>query len=425
MWSARNRYVISIIGVFAGVLGTACGAAATPIQVATPVPTTISSPSSSTTTDTPIPAQPKEAADPVLIGEEGLTWTIEDVDSGTKPALALSSKDVPHIAYMLESQSGFVKNAVRGDSSWDITTVAEGYFYGPLDLAIGADDVPQISYHDHQDSTFQPDKGDAIYASLQEGQWDVKAIFHPGHDGWDNRITVDSQNRPHISAIDPLEFGGNGLQYFGLDDSGTWQVEEVGTGPITYKYATSIAIDPQGHPHITYFDQRDNDLALASKGDSGWSISMVDGEGDTGLFSHLLIDQVGRFHVSYFQRTSTSSGVVKYATRGPAESVWEISEVDTLDKLSFGFLGARNITSLAIDREGNPWIAYSDEKNLKMAVWDGTAWEIQQVVDAGSKTLGQLVSMKLDTQDRPHIAYFEVTNKGPLEGQVKYALGTP
>ncbi len=410
MWSARNRYVISIIGVVAGVLGTACGAAATPIQVATPVPTTISTPSTSGR---------------VLTEGEGFTWTIEDVDTGTKPALALSSNDVPQISYMLESQSGFVKNAVRGDSSWDITTVAEGYFYGPLDLAIGADDVPHISYHDHQDSTFQPDKGDAIHAFLQDGQWDVKAIFHPGHDGWDNRITVDSQNRPHISAIDPLEFEGNGLEYFALNDSGTWLVEEVGTGPMTYKYATSIAIDPQGHPHITYFDQKDKDLALASKDDSGWSISMVDVAGDTGLFSHLLIDQVGRFHVSYFQRNNTSSGVVKYATRGPDESVWEISEVDTLDKLSFGFLGARNITSLAIDREGNPWIAYSDEKKLKLAVWNGSVRDIQTVVDAGSKTLGQLVSMKLDTQDRPHIAYFEVTKAGPLEGKVKYALGTP
>ena len=45
---------------------------------------------------------------------------------------------------------------------------------------------------------------------------------------------MDSQNRPHISAIDPLEFEGNGLQYFALDDSETWLVEEVGTGPITY-----------------------------------------------------------------------------------------------------------------------------------------------------------------------------------------------
>ncbi len=103
----------------------------------------------------------------------------------------------------------------------------------------------------------------------------------------------------------------------------------------------------------------------------------------------------------------------------------EISQVDTLDKLSFGFHGARNITSLAIDREGKPWIAYSDEKKLKLAVWNGSVWDIQTVVDAGSKTLGQLVSMKLDTQDRPHIAYFEVTKAGPLEGKVKYALGTP
>jgi len=99
--------------------------------------------------------------------------------------------------------------------------------------------------------------------------------------------------------------------------------------------------------------------------------------------------------------------------------------VDSLDQLTFGFVGARNITSLAVDSEGNPWIAYSDEKKLKLAVWAGSGWQVQTIVDAGSKTLGQLVSMKLDSQDLPHVAYFEVTNKGPLEGLVKYAKGTP
>ncbi len=94
-------------------------------------------------------------------------------------------------------------------------------------------------------------------------------------------------------------------------------------------------------------------------------------------------------------------------------------------KLAFGFVGARNITSLALDGEGNPWIAYSDEKRLNLAVWDGSDWKIDSVVDAGSKTLGQLVSLKLDSQGRPHIAYFEVSSKGPLSGTVKYALGTP
>ena len=58
------------------------------------------------------------------------------------------------------------------------------------------------------------------------------------------------------------------------------------------------------------------------------------------------------------------------------------------------------------------------------AVWNGSAWEIGTAVDAGLQTLGQLVSLKLDSEDQPHIAYFIVTNKGPLEGRVKYTKGT-
>ena len=97
----------------------------------------------------------------------------------------------------------------------------------------------------------------------------------------------------------------------------------------------------------------------------------------------------------------------------------------TLDKLTFGFVGARNITSLALDDQGNPWIAFSDEKKLELAVWDGSDWKTTTVVEAGSKVLGQLVSLKLDSSGNPHITYFEVTKKGPLDGIVMYAKGTP
>jgi len=49
---------------------------------------------------------------------------------------------------------------------------------------------------------------------------------------------------------------------------------------------------------------------------------------------------------------------------------------------------------------------------------------LQTAVDAGSKILGQLVSLKSDSRDQPHLAYLIVTNQGPLEGLVKYAKGT-
>ena len=92
--------------------------------------------------------------------------------------------------------------------------------------------------------------------------------------------------------------------------------------------------------------------------------------------------------------------------------------------LKFGSIGARNITSLALDSQGNPWIAFSDEQDLKLAVWDGSAWQTQTVVTAGSDPLGQLVSLKLDSKDEPHVVYFEVTTTRPLNGRIKYAKGT-
>ena len=89
-------------------------------------------------------------------------WEIRDVDEGVKPALALDSQGIPLVAYMLEDLQGFVKGAVLKGNAWDITTIAEGYFYGPLDLAIGPDDVGHVAYHDHQDTRFDPSKGGAV-----------------------------------------------------------------------------------------------------------------------------------------------------------------------------------------------------------------------------------------------------------------------
>jgi len=113
---------------------------------------------------------------------------------------------------------------------------------------------------------------------------------------------------------------GDGIQpHYGLDESGNWTVESVGSGPQTYKYATSVAVDPSGNPHITYYDQSGKYFALASKDGSTWAIAVVATEGDTGLSSSLLIDADGRFHIAYFEVTNNRKldGVVKYAVGTP------------------------------------------------------------------------------------------------------------
>ena len=440
----RTRTLLVVAAGIVGLLAAACGGDTTPPQERSTTAAPTAGP-----TATVQPTQEAAEADPAQIrpvaieeptpGSAAATATVtsetptfawqdeEDIDVGIKPAIALTSDDTVYVAYMSEDAHGFVRNAAKDGDSWQTTTISEGYFYGPLDLAIGPDDAAHIVYHDHQALEFQPDKGDAAYAVLSRAEeWALEAAEDDGHDGWDNRVTTDSEGNPHMSALDPKSFGGNGVEYYRRSSDGKWTVEEVGTGPLTYTFATSIALDPQGVPHITYHDQERGDLVLASRNASGWALNSVDTEGETGLFSDLVIDTDGRFHISYFQKTSDSSGVVKYASRGPSQTDWAITTVDVLEKLSFGFGGARNVTSLVLDSGGRPWIAYGDEKNVKLAIWNGSGWDIQTVVDAGfQRTLGQLVSLALDSNDRPHIAYFQVTNKLPLQGRVKYVTGTP
>ncbi len=64
-------------------------------------------------------------------------WQIFFVDVGAKPALDLQPSDeFPHIAYMTEDVPGFVKHGEWNRASFDLSEVATGYFYSPLDLVV-------------------------------------------------------------------------------------------------------------------------------------------------------------------------------------------------------------------------------------------------------------------------------------------------
>lgn len=423
-----NRRVVFAASAGLIALAVACGGdddSASRINP-TPVPSnlTATSPPATIPTIAPDPGG-AEAASTSPADGAAFDWSIETVDEGTKPALALTSDGTPYVAYMLEAIPGFVKAASKTGDRWDIDTVVEGYLYGPLDLAIGPDDVPHIAYHDHQDTRFDSSKGDAVHAFLQDGVWKTEIAPDAGHDGWDNRIIVDDQNIVHMTGIDPQEFGGDGVEYYVRSEDGEWSVENVGSGALTYQFATSLALDPDGNPHVTFFDQPGNDLALSSRDGSGnWTVSTVDETGDTGLFAQVLIDDSGRFHISYGSQPSRSSLLIKYATRGPGESEWTITEIETLQNIRIGMDGARNSTSIALDSNGSPVIAYSDLDSVKIAVLDGAEWTTEMIASSTGNEFGQIVSLKLDAADNAHVAFAETTRRSPLEGIVKYAFGT-
>ncbi|MFT7691965.1 MAG: hypothetical protein ACI8P2_000583 [Candidatus Latescibacterota bacterium] len=357
-------------------------------------------------------------------------WNIEGVEAGTKPELVLDAEGCPHIAYMTEQLAGGVFYAFKEGNEWVIDTVAEGYFYGPLDIALDAEGDPHIVYHDHQDASSDPSQGDAGYAFRQSDRWNVETISDEGHDGWDPSVAIGPDGEVYVSSIDPSQFGSeNGVEW-AVRRGDVWFVNEVGSGPIPYEFGTQLQFDTFGQLHLVFHDGSErlntgggSDLFYGLLVDGQWQLEVADDEGDVGKFSSLAVDADGLPHIAYFEWATSNTGFIKYAHWDGSQ--WQRERVEELRDVEISFLGARRMTSIALDARGIPHIAYSDRNAVRYAVWNGSGWDRQDVAFASTgQILGQLVSLALDAESRPHIAFYELPERPSSSlGEVFYAVG--
>ncbi len=344
----------------------------------------------------------------------GAQWDLVRVDDGTKPAMALGSDCTAEISYMLERNDGYVRHArIPPGSLPSIAPVADGYFYGPLDVATSASGDVYINYHDH-------DVEDQIVAVRSDNTWTLLRVMDAGHDGWDNNIRVTDDGIIHTSSVDPSGFGGRGVEYARRSTSGIWTVEAVGSPPIMYANATSIVIKPDREPAIAYYNDTAADLELAERSGGLWSISVVDSTGSVGRFPSLALDAAGDLHVAYYQPLSPDVGVIRYARR--TSGAWAIADVDTLTDVRIGFTGARRNVALEIDSDNTAHLVYGDQSVVRYAQGTPGNWTYQTVVDeaATQTVLGQQVDMAWCAVDgTAHIVYYEFGSNP--EGVVWYA----
>lgn len=151
----------------------------------------------------------------------------------------------------------------------------------------------------------------------------------------------------------------------------------------------------------------------------------MDSRGDVGRFPSLVLDEQGNPAVSYYEREGPTNGYIKYAAWDGGQ--WNPQRVDELDGVVLGHLGARKNSSLVLDRLGDPIIAYSDQKVIKLARWGDSQWNIETVFTAGEEPLGQLLSLGLDGNGELHITFIDKTQQTAhgVRGSVMYARGTP
>jgi len=217
-----------------------------------------------------------------------------------------------------------------------------------------------------------------------------EVVSASGFVGLETSIALDSQGRPHVSFND---FGGanNILKYSWRDDFGMWNTETVASGGVG-RY-NSLALDSNDIPYISYYDDANGDLLFAYK-PGAWSIDPVDGAfSDTGTNTSLVFDSQGRPHIAYHDVTNDE---IRYVVKDGGS--WLPIQVIP------GSSGSYDV-ALALDAQGNPHIIDShnyfptyfflDEVgNWDAALLDNSAYSYE-------------ASAAVDVEGRVHVAYYD------------------
>lgn len=342
-------------------------------------------------------------------------WLVADVMFGTKPSFDFDPWGGIHVMSMTEVPGGnvFHGSAAAMFGPWATQAVATGYFYGPGDLRCDPSGRVHMAWHNHdsqnpQHVIVQPGGGVTSYN-----------INTPGsHDGWDNGLTIAADGSLHQSSINPSAFGAQNALEYGSFNGLEWSYNSgiTGSGPTMYGLNTALAIDKNGDPHIVYCHTQNwtspGELMYAHRDAGVWQISCVVSGGIRGRFPSIALDHWDRPHVSWLDIDGGDNtiGYVRYGVHNAG--VWDIEDVDTLSDVRMGFDDARKSTSLLLDEDWRPHLAYSDEKVIKYATKPFDTWNITDVVQHTDPTYKGLVVLRRDHIGRPGIVFWQSTDGG-------------
>lgn len=273
-------------------------------------------------------------------------------------------------------------------------------------LAIGPDGSLNVGYYDATHNALR-----YAYRAKSEKRWYRMQV--DSRSGTYVSLAVDAAGHPHFAYNSVFE---DGLHYATWDGK-TWHRQIIDTEHTNYY--TGLQLDSEGHPRISYYLYHAPDhtyilhLKYAAFDGKKWTIETVDKRSETGKFNSLALDAAGNPHIAY---ANVGLGDLLYAAWDGSN--WNFGTPDSR-RLHNDYVGIGN--SIALDKAGNPHIAYLDytQNLIKYVYFDGKKWNQETVNQMVSRGEVDHVSLKLDSRGRPHIAYYDGGS-----GVLKYASRT-
>jgi len=183
-----------------------------------------------------------------------------------------------------------------------------------------------------------------------------------------------------------------------------WHIETVDS-ECNVAGSTSIALDSNGHPHIScgeYFDAEHSHLKYAFHDGSEWNIVTVDGYGRTGYSATVALDSNERPHIGYGRNEIG----IHYAYFNGLS--WNVAPIDVVANSKWISIYT---LSMALDSSDHAHFSYyvgSPYNDLKYLHYDGFSWEVETPASEG--WIGNYSSIALDSKEYPHISYLDFSN---------------
>lgn len=133
----------------------------------------------------------------------------------------------------------------------------------------------------------------------------------------------------------------------------------------------SLAVGPDGKPHISYYDATNGALKYATVDQGDWNTTTVDNSGDVGEYTSIAVDKLGGVHISYYDYTNDA---LKYAYKAQGVGSWQV-------ETAYEYLGMG--TSICIDDDGRPVIVYGGSDTDIRCMKKTTSGWVEYPIDWG------------------------------------------
>ncbi len=365
----------------------------------------------------------------------------EDVDYESPPNIAIDGDGNPHITWVyIAGNGGQGIHYARVDGSFWLVS-ATGISISGYDLAVTGDGQPIIVARHFADLHISRLIDEVWHLEVLEGYYTIQNS---------PAAIVDRDDRLHI-VCGVRGSGVNDLRYV-VSQGDDWLVEDACPG---FGYP-SIALDGEGHPHVTanyysriFYARRDptagwiseiaedttqveirtaiavapdgtvgvlhsiNDSAefgVREKGANNWYNTALDVGAAVGEYPILRLDSAECVHILF---TDDTHDKIIYKISDSAGLNWTTEYLDIIPLDPF--------MGLAIDQDDRPHVALSatENKALLYGIKTDTGWQYE-TVEADLQYGVSHLCLELDQANIPHLAYFD-----DYTNDLKYAIRGP